>query len=36
MQRALLLTFIFAFLFPLAPFAAVENQVKAAFIRDGN
>ena len=36
MKRAFLLTLIFVILFPLAPSAAGENQVKAAFIRDGN
>ncbi|MGE8081344.1 TolB family protein [Peribacillus loiseleuriae] len=36
MKRAFLLTLILAILFPLAPSAAVENQVKAAFIRGGN
>ncbi|MGM0864177.1 MAG: TolB family protein [Bacillota bacterium] len=36
MKKAILFSIIFALLFPLAPSAAVENQVKAAFIRDGN
>jgi Tol biopolymer transport system component len=36
MIKAVLFTLILAILFPLAPSATVENQVKAAFIRDGN
>lgn len=36
MKRGILLIFIISILFPLAPSAAVENQAKAAFIRDGN
>ncbi len=36
MKRAFFLIIILAILFPSAPSAAVENQVKAAFIRGGN
>lgn len=36
MNRVFLLTLILAILFPLVPSAAVENPMKAAFIRDGN
>ena len=36
MKRAFFLTFILAILFPLSPSAALEDQIKAAFIRDGN
>lgn len=36
MKRAFFLIIILASLFPSAPSAAVENQVKAAFIRGGN
>lgn len=36
MKQAFFLIIILAILFPSAPSAAVENQVKAAFIRGGN
>ncbi|MDX8342175.1 hypothetical protein [Rossellomorea sp. YZS02] len=36
MRIAILLTFILVFIFPSAPSASLHNQVKAAFIRDGN
>ncbi|MCP3740438.1 hypothetical protein [Rossellomorea sp. BNER] len=36
MKRAFLLTLIIAILFPLTPSAALEDQVKAALIRDEN
>lgn len=36
MKQAFFLTFIIAILFPLAPSANVDNQVKAAFLRSGD
>lgn len=36
MKQAFILTFIIAILFPLAPSANVENQVRAAFLRSGD
>lgn len=36
MKKAILLTIILALMFPLATSASGQNQVKAAFIREGN